>query len=59
MWHCLRLHYGIQAPRSMVQRILRALDPEESDDRRSHRLICHCYPNPGSNFAWHVNGTIS
>ena len=55
-WHCLRLHHGIQAPRSMVQRILRALDPEGSDDRRSHRLIRRRYTNPGSNFAWHVDG---
>ena len=56
MWHCLRLHHGIQAPRSMVQRILIALDPEGSDDRRSHRLIRRRYTNPGSNFAWHVDG---
>ena len=56
MWHCLRLHHGIQALRSMVQRILRALDPEGSDDRRSHRLIRRRYTNPGSNFAWHVDG---
>ena len=56
MWHCLRLHYSIQAPRSMVQRILRALDPKGSDDRRSHRLIRRRYTSPGSNFAWHVDG---
>ena len=56
MWHCLRLQYGIQAPRSMVQRILRVLDPEGLDDRRSHRFIRRRYTNPGSNFAWHVDG---
>ena len=56
MWHCWRLQYGIQAPRSMVQRILRGLDPEGSDDRRSHRLIRRRYTNPGPNFAWHVHG---
>jgi hypothetical protein len=56
MWRCLRLKYDIQAPRSMVQRILRALDPEGSDDRRSHRLKRRRYINPGPNFAWHVDG---
>ena len=56
MWHFLRLHYGIQAPRSMVQRILRALDPEGSYDRRSHRLIRRRYTNRSSNFAWRVDG---
>ena len=56
MWHCLRLQYGIQAPRSMVQRILRVLDPEGSDHRCSHCLIRRRHTNPGSNFAWHVDG---
>jgi hypothetical protein len=56
MWHCLRLKYGIQAPRAMVQRILRVLDPEGSDDRRAHRLKRRRYINPGPNYAWHVDG---
>ena len=56
MWHCLHLNYGIQAPRSKVESILRQVDPEGTALRRAHRLRRRMYTNPGPNFAWHVDG---
>ena len=47
---------GIRVPRSIVQSILKELDPVGSENRRRHRLQRRRYVNPGPNFAWHVDG---
>ena len=48
--HSLQLA-GICVPRSLVQRILKDIDPEGTDSRRRHRLRRRIYRNPGPNYA--------
>ena len=38
-----------------MQRILKDIDPEGTDSRRSHRLRRRIYKNPGPNYAWHID----
>jgi hypothetical protein len=40
----------------VVQRLLREIDPEGSNERRLHRLKRREYNNPGPNFCWHADG---
>ena len=39
-----------------MQRILKDIDPERTDSRRSHRLRKRIYRIPGPNNAWHIDG---
>ena len=39
-----------------MQRILKDIDPERTDSRRSHRLRKRVYRIPGPNNAWHIDG---
>ena len=55
VWHSLELE-GIRVPRSVVQSLLKELDPEGSENRRRHRLRRRRYVNPGPNFVWHIDG---
>ena len=55
VWHFLEMD-GIRVPRSIVRTILKELDPEGVERRRSHRLRRRKYSNPGPNFAWHIDG---
>lgn len=55
VWHSLELE-GIRVPRSVVQSLLKELDPEGSENRKRHRLRRRRYVNPGPNFAWHIDG---
>ena len=43
-------------PRAIVAAILRELDPEGTQLRKSHRLKRRVYRNPGPNYAWHIDG---
>lgn len=52
MWHTLRCE-GFMIPRSKVASILRELDPDGCEERRTHR---RSYINPGPNFCWHLDG---
>lgn len=55
VWHTLCIQ-GIQVPRTVVQTMLKELDPEGSRQRRAHRLKRREYHNSGPNFAWHADG---
>ena len=56
MWRLIRRKYHVKVPRKVVQRLLREIDPEGSNERRSHRLKRREYNNPGPNFCWHADG---
>lgn len=55
MWHRLELE-GLRVPRAVVADILRELDPQGTQLRKSHRLKRRVYRNPGPNYAWHTDG---
>ena len=38
IWHALRLGHQVHAPRSLVARLVKELDPEGVEERRSRRL---------------------
>ena len=54
-WHTLELE-GLRVPRIVVLEIIRELDPEGTELRKSHCLKRRQYHNPGPNYAWHVHG---
>ncbi len=56
MWHTLRLKYGMCVPRDKVQRILKELNPNETEERKHHRLKRRTYRSNGPNECWHVDG---
>ena len=55
VWHTVELE-GLRVPRIVVQEIIRELDPEGTELRKSHCLKRRQYHNPGPNYAWHVDG---
>ena len=56
VWHSLRLNHHIHVPRHKVASILRELNPEATEQRRSRRLSRRRYLSYGPNFCWHVDG---
>ena len=55
IWHTLEME-GIKVPRIVVQEIVKELDPEGTELRKSHCLKRREYYNPGPNYSWHVDG---
>ena len=56
MWRRFNSKYDINVPRSTVHILLVELDPEETLQRKAHRLKRRQYSNPGPNFCWHSDG---
>ncbi|CAB4004246.1 Hypothetical predicted protein [Paramuricea clavata] len=56
MWHTLQLKYGLCVPRDKVQRILKELDPNGTEERKLHRIKRSTYRSNGPNECWHVDG---
>lgn len=55
VWHTLEME-GLRIPRSVVQALLKEIDPEGATLRRRRRLRRREYQNPGPNYAWHIDG---
>ncbi len=55
VWHALKMK-GHQVPRTVVQLLLKDLDPEGCSLRKRHRLRRRVYRNEGPNAAWHADG---
>jgi len=55
MWHTLRME-GFQVPRDTVEKMLRELDPEGCELRKTKRLRRRRYHAPGPNYCWHLDG---
>ena len=47
---------GLRVPHSVVEAILKEIDPAGTTLRRRRRLRRRQYTNPGPNFAWHIDG---
>ena len=47
---------GLQVPRESIRIIVKELDPEGVNLRRSRTLRRRTYHSPGPNFVWHVDG---
>ena len=43
IWHALRLRHQVHAPRNLVARLVKELDPEGVEERRSRRLTRRRY----------------
>ena len=55
VWHTLRRE-GFTIPRHSVEILLREMDADGCELRRTHRLQRRTYVNPGPNFCWHTDG---
>ena len=55
VWHALQ-QKGIRVPRSKVEEIVRELDPDGVEVRKTHRLRRREYTCPGPNKVWHADG---
>jgi hypothetical protein len=58
MWHTLRLE-NIQVPRHVVKKLMRELDPDGCEQRKSRRLQRRRYLSPVPNHTWHVYATTN
>ena len=48
--------HSYQVPRHVVEQLMRELDSEGIEIRRSRRLWQRTYRVPGPNYCWHTNG---
>jgi DNA-directed RNA polymerase subunit RPC12/RpoP len=55
IWHTLRME-GFQVPRHAVEEIVRELDAEGCELRKTKRLRRRRYHVPGQNYCWHLDG---
>ena len=55
IWHTLNRE-GIQVLRTHVQLLVKDLDPEGCELRRTRHLRHRSYHSPGPNYCWHVDG---
>ena len=55
VWYWLQLA-GFGVPRNLVQKILKDTNPVETDSWGRHRFRRRIYRNPGSNYAWYIDG---
>ena len=56
IWHALRLRHHVNVPRSQVASIMKEIDPQGVQERRSRRLKRRAYLSYGPNFCWHLDG---
>ncbi len=55
IWHSLKRD-GISVPRDVVQQLLKEIDPEASESRKTGRLKRRTYRNEGPDQCWHCDG---
>lgn len=55
LWHTLRLQ-NIQVPRHVVAELMREMDPEGCERRKSKSFERRSYFSSGPNYTWHVDG---
>ena len=56
MWSKLKTTYKIVVPRDIVMNMLREVDPEGTQERKSRRLKRRTYLSAGPNDTWHIDG---
>ena len=47
MWHSLRMGHGLTAPRDLVQRLMKEIDPDSCELRKKRRLRRRSYSSLG------------
>ena len=56
IWHAPRLRHQVHVPRSLVAHLVKELDPEGVEERRSQHLTRHQYTSLEPNFCWNIDG---
>ena len=56
LWSSLKMSYGINTQRDVVMKMLRDMDPGETETRRADRLRRRQYVSVGPNLCWHADG---
>ena len=56
IWHALRLRHGVHVSQKMVARMMKEIDPEGVELRKSRRLTRRRYTSLGPSFCWHLDG---
>ena len=58
IWHALRLRHVVHIPRNLVTRIVKEIDHEGVEFRKSLRLTRRRYMSLGPNFCWHIDSKL-
>ena len=56
LWHSLKTNYDIKVQRDIVINVLKEIDPEGTNMRKSCRLRRRKYISEGPNSCWHADG---
>ena len=56
IWHALRLRHHIHVPRNLVSKIMKEIDPDGVEERRSQRMKRRTFSSKGANASWHIDG---
>lgn len=56
IWHALRLRHHVHVPRNLVAKIMKEIDPDGVEERRSRRLKRRTFSSKGANASWHLDG---
>ena len=56
LWSSLKMSYGINTQRDVVMKMLRDMDPGETETSRARRLRRRQYVSVGPNLCWHADG---
>ncbi|CAH3037423.1 unnamed protein product [Pocillopora meandrina] len=55
IWHALRLRHHVHVPRNLVAKIMKEIDPDGVEERRSRRLKRRTFSSKGANASWHFD----
>ena len=56
IWHLLKISYNISVTKDSVMKLLKEINPEESEMRRAHTLRRQKYIPSCPNAVWHADG---
>nr|XP_058963686.1 uncharacterized protein LOC131790490 [Pocillopora verrucosa] len=56
IWHALRLRHHVHVPRNLVAKIMKEIDLDGVEERRSRRLKRRTFSSKGANASWHFDG---
>ncbi|KAK2568078.1 hypothetical protein P5673_008004, partial [Acropora cervicornis] len=57
IWHALRLRHYVSVPRSQLASIIKEIDPQGIQERRSRWLKRRAYVSYGPSFCWHLDSS--
>ena len=56
IWHALGLRHHVHVPRNLVAKIMKEIDPDGVEERRSRRSKRRTFSSKGANASWHFDG---